>query len=178
MTARAAAPRVLDVPAIMPEAFDSLAFRRALGQFATGVAVVSAHNPAGEPVGITISSFNTVSIAPPLVLFSVQRKAYALGALQRAKGYAINILSEAQQHLSLRFSRALGGDRWAAAPHSLGETGAPLIHGALARFECAPYAVHDGGDHLIFVGRVVSFEAVEADAPLVFFRGAYCRLSD
>jgi flavin reductase (DIM6/NTAB) family NADH-FMN oxidoreductase RutF len=161
----------------MPEAFDSLAFRRALGQFATGVAVVTAHDPAGEPVGLTISSFNAVSLSPPLVLFSVQRKAYALGALQRAKGYAVNVLSEGQQHLSQRFSRSLDAARWAAAPHRAGRTGSPLIEGALARFECEPYAVHDGGDHLIFVGRVTGFETADSEAPLVFFRGAYCRLT-
>ncbi|HWE46905.1 MAG TPA: flavin reductase family protein [Caulobacteraceae bacterium] len=168
------------VPDSAPEAFDSLGFRRALGQFATGVAIVSAldpeNGPAGEPVGLTISSFNTVSLSPPLVLFSVQRKAYALGALQRAKGYAVNILNSDQQHLSQRFGRALDASRWAAAPHALGRTGAPLIHGSLAHFDCEPYAVHDGGDHLIFVGRVVSFATAEADAPLVFFRGAYCKL--
>ena len=177
MAGRATAKLETNAPPTMPDAFDSPAFRRALGQFATGVAVVTAHDPAGEPVGLTISSFNAVSLSPPLVLFSVQRKAYALGALRRAKGYAVNILSEGQQHLSQRFSRALDSGRWAVAPHALGRTGAPLIHGALARFECEPHAVHDGGDHLIFVGRVVGFETAEGDAPLVFFRGAYCRLT-
>ena len=177
MAARATAKLQTAAPATMPEAFDSLAFRRALGQFATGVAVVTAHDPAGEPVGITISSFNAVSLSPPLVLFSVQRKAYAMGALQRAKGYAVNILTEQQQHLSLRFSRALDPGRWAAAPHRPGRTGAPLLEGVLARFECEPHAVHDGGDHLIFVGRVTRFETTETDAPLVFFRGAYHRLA-
>ena len=175
MAARSTAK--LQTPAIMPDAFDSLSFRRALGQFATGVAVVTAHDPAGEPVGITISSFNSVSLTPPLVLFSVQRKAYALGPLQRAKGYAVNVLSEHQQSLSQRFSRALDAGRWAAAPHRFGRTDAPLIDGALARFDCEPYAVHDGGDHLIFVGRVISFDTIEAEAPLVFFRGAYCQLT-
>lgn len=177
MAARATAKLQTAAPAIMPDAFDSLSFRRALGQFATGVAVVTAHDPAGEPVGITISSFNAVSLSPPLVLFSVQRKAYALGALQRAKGYAVNILGEQQQHLSQRFARSLDAGRWAAAPHTPGRTGAPLIEGAIARFDCEPHAVHDGGDHLIFVGRVMSFEAAETDAPLVFFRGAYHRIA-
>ncbi|HEY3812812.1 MAG TPA: flavin reductase family protein [Caulobacteraceae bacterium] len=176
MAARSAAKQALDAP-VLADRFDSLSFRRALGLFATGVTVVTAADAAGEPVGITVSSFNTVSLSPPLVLFSVQRKAYALGALQRAKGFAVNVLSETQQHLSQRFSRALDAGRWASAPHRLGRTGAPLLDGALARFECEPHAVHDGGDHLIFVGRVVSFDVTnEQDAPLVFFRGAYGRL--
>jgi flavin reductase (DIM6/NTAB) family NADH-FMN oxidoreductase RutF len=162
----------------MAPAFDSLAFRRALSQFATGVAIVSAHNPEGEPVGVTVSSFNAVSLSPPLVLFSVQRKAFSLPVLAAAEGYAVNILSEGQEHLSRRFGRALDGERWAAAPHTLGRTRAPLIEGAVARFECQPYATHDGGDHLIFVGRVTRFEIADHEpAPLVFFRGAYHRLS-
>jgi flavin reductase (DIM6/NTAB) family NADH-FMN oxidoreductase RutF len=162
----------------MPDAFDTLAFRHTLAQFATGVAIVSAHNPDGEPVGITVNSFNAVSLSPPLVLFSVQRQAFSLPVLLSAQGYAVNILSENQRRMSQRFGGfKRDADPWADAPHALGRSRAPLIHGALARFECEPWAVHDGGDHLIFVGRVVNFEAASDDQPLVFFRGAYRKLA-
>jgi flavin reductase (DIM6/NTAB) family NADH-FMN oxidoreductase RutF len=160
-----------------PTAFDSLAFRRALAQFATGVVIVSAHDPAGEPIGITVSSFNAVSLAPPLVLFSVARAALSLQALAAADGYAVNVLSHRQEDLSRRFGRRLDGGKWAAAPHVLGHAQAPLIEDALARFECEPYATHDGGDHVIFVGRVVGFEVEERHDPLVFFRGGYHRIT-
>src|SRR5262249_14331278 len=92
--ARAKSPGVTPAPGALPDAFDTLAFRHTLAQFATGVAIVSAHNPDGEPVGITVNSFNAVSLSPPLVLFSVQRQAFSLPVLLRAQGYAVNILSE------------------------------------------------------------------------------------
>lgn len=154
--------------------FDMLEFRRALGQFATGVAVISAQNPRGEAVGMTMSSFNSVSIDPPLILFSVDRKAYSLPEMLQAKGYAVNILSRGQEHLSNQFAKALS-DKWAAVEHSFGHTEAPLIRGALAHFECEPYAHYNGGDHVIFVGRVLSFSASKdlTDVPLIFWRGKY-----
>ncbi|HEX8233528.1 MAG TPA: flavin reductase family protein [Caulobacteraceae bacterium] len=158
------------------EPFDTGAFRRALAQFATGVAIVTAHNPEGEPVGLTVNSFNSVSLSPPLVLFSLARGARSLPKLLRAPGYAVNILSGAQEALSRRFGGSADASRWAAASHTPGRVKAPLIEGAVARFECEPYAAYDGGDHLILVGRVVAFEADETRTPLVFFRRGYHRL--
>ncbi|MDB5654953.1 MAG: flavin reductase [Tardiphaga sp.] len=151
---------------------DPRAFRQALGQFATGVAVITAQGGCGSAVGMTMSSFNSVSLDPPLVLFSIDRKAFSLKAMAEAKGYAVNILGRDQEHLSNRFARALD-DKWAAVEHTLGHMAAPLIAGALAHFECAPYAQYDGGDHVIFVGRVVRFSAFPANEPLIFFGGAY-----
>ncbi|WP_407180602.1 flavin reductase family protein [Bradyrhizobium sp. STM 3562] len=154
-----------------------LSFRRALSQFATGVAVITARGATGEAVGMTMSSFNSVSLDPPLVLFSVDRRALSLPAMRDAAGYAVNILSRQQEALSNQFAKALG-DKWRDVAHSLGHAEAPLIEGALAHFECEPYAQHDGGDHVIFVGRVVRFSAREGESPLVFFRGKYCALAE
>ncbi|HWK01672.1 MAG TPA: flavin reductase family protein [Xanthobacteraceae bacterium] len=155
---------------------DAKAFRRALGQFATGVAVITAKAADGSVIGLTMSSFNSVSVDPPLVLFSIDRKAFSLPAMSEAKGYAVNILGRDQEHLSNKFAKALG-DKWMAVEHTLGHCAAPLISGALAHFECEPYAQYDGGDHLIFVGRVVRFTVDPANEPLVFFRGAYRALA-
>lgn len=155
---------------------DPMAFRRVLGQFATGVAVVTATGAEGQWVGMTMSSFNSVSLDPPLVLFSVARSAHSLPALREAAGYGISILGRDQEHLSNRFARALE-DKWAGVSHVPGAHGAPLIPDALAHLECAPYARHDGGDHELFIARVLRFEAVNAGDPLIFFRGRYHALA-
>lgn len=144
--------------------FDTQEFRKALGQFATGAAI-----------GMTMSSFNSVSLDPPLILFSVDRKALSLSAMLEAEGYAVNLLSRKQEHLSNRFAKALS-DKWQSVRHTLGHAQAPLIHGALAHFECAPHAQYDGGDHVIFIGRVLRFAAPTEDEPLIFFRGKYSGL--
>ncbi len=155
--------------------FDAKAFRMALGQFATGVAVITASDRAGDAIGMTMSSFNSVSLDPPLILFSMDRRALSLQAMLEAEGYAVNLLSRSQEHLSNQFAKALS-DKWVAVGHSLGHAQAPLIHGALAHFECAPYAHYDGGDHVIFVGRVLRFGARAEEEPLIFFRGKYSSL--
>lgn len=156
--------------------FDHRAFRRALSQFPTGVAVVTACTDADTAIGMTMSSFNSVSLDPPLVLFSVARSARSLPAMLAAKGYAVNVLSREQEALSNQFAKSLG-DKWNDVKHSLGYAQSPLIHDALAHFECEPYAHHDGGDHVIFIGRVVRFAAREDYEPLVFFRGNYHNIS-
>ncbi len=155
---------------------DQRSFRRALSQFATGVAVITARGETDEAIGLTMSSFNSVSLEPPLVLFSVDRRAFSLPAMLAAKGYAVNILSREQEALSNQFAKSLG-DKWSNVAHSLGHAQAPLLHGALAHFECEPYAHHDGGDHVIFIGRVVRFSSSEDGDPLTFFRGKYHSLS-
>jgi flavin reductase (DIM6/NTAB) family NADH-FMN oxidoreductase RutF len=150
---------------------DPTQLRRALGRFATGVAVVTAQAPDGVPVGMTMSSFNSVSLDPPLVLFSVDRRAHSLPAILRADGYGINVLGQDQQDVSTRFART-GGDKWSGIEHRPGFAGAPLLAGAIAQFECAPHAQHDGGDHVIILARVVRFNAID-EAPLIFFSGCY-----
>lgn len=155
---------------------DQLGFRKALSQFATGVAVVTARSADGTPIGMTMTSFNSLSLDPPLILFSVDRRAFSLEAMQAAKGYAVNILARHQEHLSNQFAKALG-DKWRNVEHELGHAEAPLLSGALAHFECEPYASHDGGDHVLFISRVVRFKALADNEPLVFFRGKYHSLS-
>jgi flavin reductase (DIM6/NTAB) family NADH-FMN oxidoreductase RutF len=151
---------------------DKAAFRSALGRFATGVVVVTADSKVGDPVAMTVSSFNTVSLDPPLVLFSIVKSAYSLPALLAAPYFAVSVLGEDQMDLSLRF--CFGGARkMADIELARGKTGCPLIRPALAAFECLPYATYEGGDHLIIVGRVDSFEATPDGDPLVFYRGGY-----
>ena len=151
---------------------DTRAFRQALGLFATGITVVTAAGPEDEPVGLTVNSFSSVSLAPPLILFSVDRQARSLGMLEAAAGYGISVLSAEQRALSDRFAR-LGGDKWAGVSAHPGHADAPLIRDAMATFECKPYATYDGGDHVIFVARVLRFQGNDERAPLVFFRGRY-----
>ena len=154
---------------------EARAFRDALGMFVTGVTVVTAAGDSGEPVGLTVSSFNSVSLDPPLVLFSIDREAQSLPALRRAPGYAVSVLSADQVELSRRFA-STGADKWAGLDLEFGFEGAPLIPGAIAGFECRPHATYDGGDHEIFVGQVVGHRTAPLAAPLVFFGGQYRRL--
>ncbi|TDR90384.1 flavin reductase family protein [Enterovirga rhinocerotis] len=154
------------------------AFRQALGEFATGVAVVTARGKDGDDVGMTMSSFNSVSLDPPLVLFSVSRSARSLPAMLEAGGYAVNVLARDQEGIAQRFARTLG-DKWERVRTSLGHAEAPLIAGALAHFECEPYAHHDGGDHVIFVARVLRHSVHPGPKePLLFFRRRYRGLDE
>ncbi|MGO4329896.1 flavin reductase family protein [Cupriavidus sp. 2TAF22] len=147
-------------------------FRNALAMFATGVAVITA--PREEmPVGITVASFNSVSLDPPLVLFSVDRRCLSLADLYTAPRYAVNVLAEAQQDMSNRFAKANSG-KWEGIDYSARDSrGHVLLPDALAAFECEPYAQHDGGDHVIFIGRVIRYQARHDGRPLIFFGGRY-----
>ena len=155
-------------------AFTPGEFRKALGVFPTGVAVVTARAPDGSLLGMTVSSFNSVSLQPPLVLFSVARSALNFSAWQTAHAWGISVLCETQDGLSTRFAQ-FGRGKWLGFEPITRSTGVPLIPGALAHFECERYALHDGGDHLIFVGRVLALgrPADSASRPLVFFSGRY-----
>jgi flavin reductase (DIM6/NTAB) family NADH-FMN oxidoreductase RutF len=158
--------------------FDSRRFRDALGQFPTGIVVVTADAPSGERIGMTVSSFNSVSLDPPLVLFSVLRRANSFAAWQGVTRYAINVLSEEQEELSNRFARAMG-DKWVGLPPLRGEAGLPILPNTLATFECEAFARHEGGDHEIFVGRVLAVRdnVAKRGRPLVFFDGRYRRVA-
>jgi flavin reductase (DIM6/NTAB) family NADH-FMN oxidoreductase RutF len=143
--------------ALAPD-FDSAFFRRALSQFATGVTVITAHSGlanSGGPayVGVTASSFNSVSLDPPLVLWSLATKANSLPVFRDGTHYVINILSASQIDLCKRFS-TLHGDRFAGLDYQLSENGLPVLQEALAWFECHNRSRYDEGDHVIFVGEV------------------------
>jgi flavin reductase (DIM6/NTAB) family NADH-FMN oxidoreductase RutF len=157
--------------------FDERQFRNALGAFPTGVAVITGQIESGERLGMTVSSFNSVSISPPLVLFSVARRAHSFGAWSAMPRYAINILSQQQEEISNRFARPLG-DKWSGLIVLDGKTGVPILPNALAVFECEAYARYDGGDHEIFVGRVLTLRVSphKQEEPLVFYGGRYRRL--
>lgn len=156
-------------------AFDGREFRNALGRFATGVAIVTAEVD-GNRLGATISSFNSVSIEPALVLFSLACASRARTQWQRASAFVVSILSEHQDALSNRFARA-NGHKWAGIEDRRAANGCPLLPDCLAYFACDPYAVHDGGDHDIFVCRVTNFEVRLTGArPLIFYAGKYCGL--
>lgn len=156
---------------------DNREFRTALGWFATGVTVVTTVTPTGELVGITANSFNSVSLDPPLVLFSLDRRAYSLKLFQEAGVFAINVLDEDQKELSATFARA-GAPKWDGVRFEVWDTGAPIIEGTLASFDCRIEAVHDGGDHIIFLGRVLRMRSTHEGRPLLYFRGRYNKIGE
>jgi 3-hydroxy-9,10-secoandrosta-1,3,5(10)-triene-9,17-dione monooxygenase reductase component len=159
-------------------AFDADTFRRVLGQFATGVTVVTACD--GEEVhGITANSFTSVSLTPPLVLVCVDKRGRFDRILQTSGRYCVNILAEHHQEISNRFARRRAGDPSDFADCSVATTscGAPILKDSLAHMDCRVVDMHDAGDHHIFIGLVESCGyAADADA-LVFFRGRYRSLS-
>lgn len=159
-------------------AIDGRRFRDALGQFPTGVVVVTALAQTGERLGMTVSSFNSVSLDPPLVLFSLHRQAVSFTAWQRVKRFAVSVLNDEQGELSNRFARAKG-EKWTGLSELNGRTGVPLLPNAVVVFECETYGHHDGGDHQIIVGRVVDLHenARVRGRPLVFFDGRYRQLA-
>ncbi|PMS17393.1 flavin reductase [Trinickia dabaoshanensis] len=158
-----------------PPNFDAAAFRRALGQFATGVTVITTRAPSGQLIGITASSFNSVSLDPPLVLWSLATKSASMPVFQAGSHYVVNVLAASQLDLCRRFS-TVKGDRFAGVSHAAGDTGMPVLDGALAWFECHNRSRYEEGDHVIFVGEVercgVNPDAEEI-APLIFHGGAF-----
>ena len=157
--------------------FTERSFRDALGLFPTGVAVVTTVTRDGTRIGATVSSFNSVSLSPPLVLFSIARTSRSFAAWNDADTYPISLLHEHQHAVSIRFARSLG-EKWEGITSASGQTGAPLIPGAIASFECENYARYDGGDHLILVGKVCALTTTTAGdvRPLIFYRGSYQKI--
>lgn len=147
-------------------------FRAALGMFATGVTIVTARDAQGRRVGLTANSFNSVSLAPPLVLWSLSRRAGVLAAFSAGSHYAINILAADQHALAERFA-ARSADRFEGVALREGYCGAPVIEGAVAVFECFNRSRYDEGDHVIFVGEVEHCEHRAGAAPLLFHGGRY-----
>jgi len=152
-------------------------FRDTLGTFATGVTVLTTLAADGQPIGVTISSFNSVSLDPPLILWSLSLSSPNIEAFQNASHYSVNILAADQQALSNRFASPRN-DRFADIPTQPGLSGIPLIEGCCAWFECSNEAHYPGGDHLIFVGRVERFAQGAAKSPLVFHNARYRQLDD
>ncbi|MEQ1510127.1 MAG: flavin reductase family protein [Sphingopyxis sp.] len=154
------------------EGSDARTLRDALGCFATGVTIVTALDSVGTPIGLTVNSFTSVSLDPPLLLVCIANDAGTAPVLATADRFAVNMLRMGQQSDSNRFA-GKGEDRFAATDWSCGEYGTPIIHGSLASFECARHAVHDAGDHFILIGRVLKAKFEPYGAPLLYFRGSY-----
>ena len=151
--------------------FDARNFRQALGSFATGVTIITTRCGDGSPVGITANSFNSVSLEPPMVLWSLAKSSRSLPAFETAQHWAVHILAADQEALSNRFARS-GADKFAGLEPETGIGGSPLLGGCATRLQCSTAFRYEGGDHIIFVGRVLGFDHNPV-APLVFHSGSY-----
>lgn len=154
--------------------FDALHFRQALSQFATGVTVITTRLEDGSFRGLTASSFNSVSLDPPLVLWSLGAAANSLPIFSGNSHYVINVLNADQAHLAKLFSRR-SDDPWNGVDYELSRTGMPILKGATAWFECHNRSRYPEGDHVIFVGEVEDC-AIEPQSPLIFHGGQFGQL--
>jgi len=155
-----------------PPSFSAPEFRAALGMFATGVTIVTARAEDGKVIGLTANSFNSVSLSPPLVLWSLSRAAASLPVFSTGSHYAINVLAAEQRLLAERFATR-GADRWSGVLFDEGAGGAPLLHDAAATFECFNRSRYEEGDHVIFVGEVERCHHRAGASPLLFHGGRY-----
>jgi len=156
--------------------FDETGFRRACGHFATGVAVATVCDAAGAPHGLTVNSFTSVSLRPPLVLVCVDYSCAILPLFRAAGHYGISVLSVEQQELSARFAKK-GQDRFDGLAWTPGTTGVPLIPEALAHFECAVRQTIEAGDHAVFIAQVVRTTHREG-RPLLYYGSGYQRMAE
>lgn len=153
---------------------DAARFRQVLGHFATGVTIVTTA-AAGEPAGLSVNSFTSVSLDPPLVAFCVARGSATWPRIREAGHFCVNILSEDQEDLCRAFAVRGGREKFRGVGWRPAESGAPIVAGALAWVDCTIEAEHDGGDHLLIVGRVADMGVAHEGRPLVFYRGGYGR---
>lgn len=155
-----------------PPSFSAPEFRASLAMFATGVTIVTARTAEGRLIGLTANSFNSVSLDPPLVLWSLARAAGSLPVFSTGSHYAINVLAADQKVLAERFAQR-DVDRWLGVTFDEGAGGAPLLHGAAATFECFNRSRYEEGDHVIFVGEVERCTHRMGASPLLFHGGRY-----
>ncbi len=155
---------------------NSRAFRDALGHFATGVAIVTASAAAGA-LGLTINSFASVSLDPPLILWSLDKASDRFAPLMKVQHFAVNMLAGDARDLAQRLARKgqSGMEREAV---TTSPRGVPLLKSAIAHFECSVEHRYEGGDHMIFVGRVLAFDHTSHSDPLIYYRGRYRALSE
>src|ERR1700753_2436105 len=137
-------------------AIDPRDFRNALGTFATGVTIITASTPEGKPYGLTVNSFASVSLNPPLVLWSLGMFSQGLTIFQNASHFAVNVLGASQQALANRFAKS-SEDKFAGVEWTPGLGGAPLLAGSVANFQCRSAGRYYGGDHVIFLGAVEAY---------------------
>ncbi len=156
----------------MSSNFDPRDLRRTFGQFPTGVTVITTQKGDGELVGCTASSFNSVSVDPPLVLWSVDKSGLGAETFKNAEYFAVNILSRDQIDLSNKFA-SRGEDKFSGVDRKPGKGGSPILKGCAAYFHCKTWSVNEGGDHWIIVGEVLQYERDERLPPLIFSQGSY-----
>ena len=154
------------------DTFDSRQFRTAMGQFCTGITVITALDAAGEPVGFACQSFSALSLDPPLVLFCPMKTSRTWPVIETSGTFVVNVLSNRQQDVSAVFG-APGSDKFAAVDWQASPAGLPVIAGSLTWVECTVDSVVDGGDHHIVIGRANVLGEVLQDKPLLFYRGGY-----
>ncbi|SDZ95547.1 NADH-FMN oxidoreductase RutF, flavin reductase (DIM6/NTAB) family [Microbulbifer marinus] len=162
-------------PAIAPSALQSRALRDTLGQFATGVTVVTTRDAAGEPAGMTVNSFNSVSLEPALVLWSIDKQSLGYDAFTQQEHFAVHVLKADQQHVSNLFA-GRGADKFGQVHWHPGPNGVPQLDDCAAFFHCRRVQCIDGGDHTILLGEVLEFTASGGE-PLIFHRGRYRALA-
>ena len=152
---------------------DSRKFRNALGCFTTGVAVITTRLEGRDPIGITVNSFASVSLDPPLVLWSLDKKSDTRAIFNEVAGFTVNILREDHREISNRLAKQ-GDHSLEGLPLRAGESNdCPALEDALAHFECSVETRHDAGDHIIMIGRVHHYEYAEDGRPLLYHRGSY-----
>jgi flavin reductase (DIM6/NTAB) family NADH-FMN oxidoreductase RutF len=156
--------------------FDPRRLRNVLGSFTTGVVIVTSVGDEGRPIGLTVNSFNSVSMQPPLILWSLALKSPSLNAFRTHNWFAVNILAEDQEPLCRQFATS-SDDKFANVKFDVGQTGVPVLHGTAAYLECSTYARYPGGDHEIYLGEVRAMHD-RGLSPLVFHRGAIRRLGE
>ncbi len=164
-------PVAADAGPAAPAPFTDRHFRDTLSQFATGVTVICARAADGRYIGFTANSFNSVSLSPPLILWSLGAAAHNLAGFESATRYTVNVLANDQVEVARRFSRP-HADRFAGVPYRIGAAGAPLIEGCVAWFECRHHARYHAGDHVLFIGAVDTCEK-RSGVGLVFHHGHY-----
>ncbi|MEE4454369.1 flavin reductase family protein [Novosphingobium resinovorum] len=150
--------------------FDAATFRKILGHYPTGVCVVSAVTADGRPIGMTVGSFTSVSLEPPLVGFFPDRKSTSWAAIEAMGRFCVNILARDQDRLCRKFSAA-SADRFTDVVHRLSHHGSPILDGAVAWIDCTIHSVTETGDHLLVLGEVQAMAAQPSASPLVFLRG-------
>lgn len=163
-------------PAPTTEAPAPTALRSAFGRFATGVTIVTCRDADGQPVGLTANSFSSLSLDPPLLLWSLRRESPSLAAFEAASHFVVNVLAESQVDLSRTFA-SRRADKFADGQWSEGLGGAPVLAGCAAVFECRTEQRLEGGDHRLFIGRVLRIADLSI-APLLFHAGHYRMLGE
>jgi flavin reductase (DIM6/NTAB) family NADH-FMN oxidoreductase RutF/DNA-binding IclR family transcriptional regulator len=151
---------------------DGRRFRRVLGHFPTGVVAITATEPDGNPVGMAVGSFTSVSINPPLVAFLPDKSSSSFPRIRKTGAFCVNVLGADQEGVCRSFA-ARGTEKFNGVSWRRGPTGSPVIDGVVAWIDCVIEAIHDAGDHYIVVGRVQDLDTAGKDLPLLFFQGGY-----